>query len=283
MAVLEFLRRKVRPAWTYKVQGIVWRIVPADPELIVGESRDIDKKLASFFCLDEKNGSPLWEGVSFEEKWWIGIEAIHGDRVLLHGFATPDMPAHKGITALDVFTGKTAWKNQELSFVRFLDDSVIASRSTMDGGSFLELDGRSGRILSDDLEGFRYSENVTLQPRDTSLTFPVPLTAVSERGAIIVQKHMPQEEIIGDAEVIENDTLLLLGYHKHPVTGGGEVSITDVLRVIDCDKNEIVYSDTLSSGASQIVPDMFFTRNGKLFYVKNRSELVAVRLDDLRR
>jgi hypothetical protein len=189
--------------------------------------------------------------------------------------------------ALDVLTGKTVWSNQELSFLRFVDDSVIASKGTLDGASFIELDCRTGRILSDGREGVGVLEDVAPRP-DTAgtrdLIFPVPLSAISERGAIIVQKHMAKEEIIGEVEVIEDDTLLLLGYHKHPVTtGSGEVSITDILQIIDPDKNEIVYMDTLNTGASQIVPDMFFTRNGMLSYVRNRSELVAVRLDDLRR
>ena len=283
MAVLE-LRRKVRPAWTYRVQGIIWRLVFADPELIVGETRDLDKKLASFFCLNHRDGSTLWEGVTFEEKWWIGTEAIHRDRVLLHGFATPDMPVHKGVTAVDVFTGKVVWSNQDVAFYDAVNDSVIVSKGALDGRSLLELDGRTGRLLSTWGEDMDIPDKPTPQAGTGVLMFPAPLTMISEHGAILAGKNIPQDDIVGDVEAIENGDLLLVGFHQrsHAETGS-ETSITDSLRIIDLNKNEIVYSEMLNTGASRIVPDMFFTREDMLYYVKERTTLVAVNLDELRR
>ncbi len=289
MAVLQLLRRKARPAWIYHIEGVIWRLMPAEPDLFVGDSRKIDKKEAGFFCLDRKDGRVLWEGVVFEEPWWIGIEAIQHDRVYLHGFATPDMPEHQGITALDVFTGRVAWSNQGLRFVRAADDTLFASKDTVEGRLFLELDCRTGEVLRTlrddtvitDEAQIRADSTVTLLP-----IFPAQMdsgTFASERSATI-EKYVPREHVVGPIENIEIDQFLCLGFHERSHSPGqNEASLSNTLKIIDLNNGELMYSETLNANVRGIVADSFFSMGGMLYYMKERSTLAAVDLDGLRR
>lgn len=290
MAVLQLLRRKIRPAWTYHVEGVIWRLVPADLDLLVGESRNIDKKQASFFCLNRKEGKVLWEGATFEEPWWIGIEAIQRDRVLLHGFATPDMPEHQGITALDVLTGRVVWHNQALRFVQAVGDSVFASKDAVEGRAFLELDYRTGELLRTprvdtmvpDDEGIRADSAATFLP-----IFPAQMdfdVFASEQSATMVQEYVPKEHVIGPIETIENGRFLCLGFHERSHSRGeNETSLSNMLKIVDLNDGELVYSEMLNANVAGIVADSFFSIGGMLYYIKERATLVAVDLDGLRR
>ena len=88
MSLFGFLKdQKLKPTWEYKVDGLIWRVIPAESGKIVGEVRNVTKKATSFFCLNQMTGEVFWEDLKFGERWWIGIEAIHKDVILLHGFA----------------------------------------------------------------------------------------------------------------------------------------------------------------------------------------------------
>ena len=290
MAVLQLLRGKVRPAWKYRVEGVIWKVVPSDPDLFVGECRKIDRKQASFFCLDRKDGKVLWEGVASEEPWWIGIEAIRRDRVFLHGFATPDMPEHQGITALDVFTGRVAWRNQGLRFIQAMGDSVFASKDSVGGRSFLELDHKTGELLRTLKDDTAILDE--LRDRIDSATAPLPVFPMqidpdrlsSEQLATTREEHIPKEYVVGPIERIENGQFLCLGFHERSHSRGRhEESLSYTLKIIDQDNGELVYSETLNASVPGVVADSFFCIGGMLYYIKEHSTLAAVDLDGLRR
>jgi len=98
----------------------------------VGEARDQDQKLVSFFALNAQSGVPLWRDLRLDEPWWAGIEAASDGVVLLHRFATPDMPQHKGILALDLKSGAQLWENRDVTFWFIRDGSVVAHRAVFE-------------------------------------------------------------------------------------------------------------------------------------------------------
>ena len=49
--------------------------------------------------------------LTFADEWWIGIEAIVGDKVF-HGYAQPDSPWRKRIIAVDLGR-KQLWENKQ--------------------------------------------------------------------------------------------------------------------------------------------------------------------------
>ena len=137
-----------KPSWQFNTGSTVWKLL-CSKNLLVGDVRDTEKKTASFFTLDFQTGDVLWKNVSVGETWWIGMQSIMNDTILLHGFEKPDMPIPKSIYALDLATGKTLWQNNEMTFLFAYNNKLYAQRTGFRENKFYELDPRTGEIVYD--------------------------------------------------------------------------------------------------------------------------------------
>ncbi len=286
MRVFEFLRKgELRPIWRYSTKGAIWRVLPSTDGKLVGEERDLARKEATFFCLNQMTGEVLWEGISFGEPWWIGIEAIHRETIFLHGFTKPDLPGHKIITAVDLLTGSTLWRNEQLRFEHALDESVFASREGIEGRLVFELDYRSGGVLrswGNNEQAIKDAKVRSVDVVDSDIEFPNSMNELSLEDSDVasaIQKHCDTKATIGPVEIIDNDDAAIFNYYEK-VDEGTEDNprLNSVLKILDKERGKVIFSEILNHDVPAVVPDSFFVQRGLLFYVKERSQLTAVRL-----
>jgi len=69
-----FKEKQLKPSWNYDAGTLIWRIYITSNNFIVGETRNQETKSTSYFCIDSKSGVSLWQHMSFEEPWWIGMK-----------------------------------------------------------------------------------------------------------------------------------------------------------------------------------------------------------------
>lgn len=279
-------RRNSVPTWVYHTQGVVWRLVPTDSGVFVGEDRTLDAKQVTFFCVDRTTGVVRWEKISLAEKWWVGIEAVHRDRVFLHGFSQPDMPDHKGIIALDLLTGRVSWSNNDLRFILASEHSVFAGKETIGGRMICELDLRTGSMLQswehEPAELTLAGSRMQSVP-GTGVVFPSQLdeVRVNEDPALaMAYEHCPKEAIIGSIDVLDYSDFLFFSYHEK---GDTDSRLQHPLKVVDKKEGTVVLAETLEQNLRAVVPDSFFVQDNMLYFVKNRSWLTAVDIHLLRR
>lgn len=253
--------------------------------MFVGEERDLDKKLVSFFCVNQTTGKVHWQNISFDEPWWIGIEAVHRDMVFLHGFAKPDMPDHKRIIALDLRTGHVAWQNDYLRFVLAVEDSVFASKDTANGRIVLELDRQTGSPLRslENVPGvFSSAKSDVRASMNEDIEFPHSLGAShgsDEPVMTLVYEHCTSEDIVGPFEVIEKNGFLFFSCHEKCNSGG---QLKNTLKVVDPLGGQLVFTETLDKNLRGVISDSFFVGRGMLYFVKDRSALTGVNIADLK-
>jgi hypothetical protein len=285
MQVPEFLRKqKVQPTWVYRAKGAVWRVVPAEVDVFVGEDRQLDTKEVSFFCLNKVTGELFWEGISFDEPWWIGIEAVHRGRIFMHGFTKPDMPDHQRILALDLSTGRLAWSCDDMRFICADDGSVFASKNTITGSMIHELDFHTGstlKVWGDDTTGMHAAKaRMHILAMDEP-EFPQPLdmsTDGDDPVITLVRKHCPEETVPGSIESLTRNNLLLLSSHER--SGKGD-RLRNVLKVIDLRDGDLVFTETLNDNLRGIAPDSFFVQGEMIYFVKDRSSLTCLSISSL--
>lgn len=286
MPIREFPKKRVQPAWAYRADGVVWRVVPTGAGVFVGEDRNLQEKQVSFFCVNQMTGEVLWKGISFDERWWIGIEAVHSDRVFLHGFSKPDMPDHKRILALELFTGRTAWSNDDMRFILAAEDTVFASKDTFNGRMFFELNLRTGSILrslENDPEVLNAAKSRMQIMTNDEVDFPFPLgesLLMNELKISLVYKHCQRDDVVGSIEVVDRDSFLFFTYHEK---GDLEDRLRNTLKIIDQNDGDLVFAETLNESLQSPVPDSFFLQGNMIYFVKERSSLTAVNIDDLKR
>lgn len=275
--------KKVEPAWVFRAKGMVWRLVSADAGMFVGEDRNPDAKAVSFFGLNRVSGEILWEGISFDEAWWIAIEATHRDRVFLHGFSRPDMPDHRRILALDLFTGRVAWSRDDVRYIFAVDDSVFTSKDTATGRTLFELHLRTGSTLrswendASELSAARSRAQVQIQEGPE---FPVPLEEIpaTDQRLDPVQKLCQNENATGPIEVLRKGNACLFSYHEKGKTPG---TLRNILNIVSISSGERLFAETLDESVQSVVPDSFFVQDEILYFVKDRGQLTAVNISDL--
>lgn len=287
MEVFKFLHQgKLKPSWRYKADGAIWRIAPTPSGKLVGEERDLNRKTATFFCLNEVTGEVLWDKVRFDEKWWIGIEAVHRDVMYLHGFATPDLPEHKAITAIDLHTGNRIWSNEELTFVDAVENSLFASRESIEGPHILELDYRTGAILKSwgpNNEVIREARQRYHSELEEPVEFPVPLQSPMSGDTpdgMRIQEYCAGRSLAGPIGIVDYDDQVVI-FNRHEQSATRKVDpphLVNILTVLEKKSGNVLFEETLDTNVSSVVPESFFVHRQVLFYIKDRATLTALRI-----
>ncbi len=274
-------RSGLKQAWEFTTDDLIWRLVPAGPSRAVGEERNLERKSVAFFYIDLASGKPLWRNASFGQQWWSGIEAIGNGVMLLHGFATPELPEHRGITAVNLVRGEVAWSRPDLQFNGLRDTAVLATMNGAVESKVVVLDLQSGQVID---EGLPAERAIGHQKADISVRVPLPVIQGTP-SARIVESSRLFRPAVAPVEVLETGSFLVAVWYES--AGSGAISgkaITSLLGVIDLRTGRKAFGDTLHRGAASIVPEVVFVQDHNLYYIKNRRTLAAVHLpQDLER
>ncbi len=267
-----FKSRSVRIGWEFRVSGVFWRLLPHAGRYLIGEERDVSTKRVTFFCIDFESGHPQWQGISLGESWWIGIEAVHGDSIILHGYTSPDMPEHRKIYVLDLHTGALRWQNDDLAFVAVEGESLFAKKSLSDDLSMVELSLRDGHILHEGVErvpsGSVSGQSLALFPR------PVRTFAELPQGArTFFGKSSVRQDAASGIECLEEGEQVIVSWYEPVGDQPAPSSWRQQLAVVGAGNGAVQFSDTLSANTAYPVPDAFFLMGHRLCYVRERSHL----------
>lgn len=249
--------------------------------MLVGEERDLEEKRASFFCLKESNGEVVWAHRSYGDWWWTGIEGAAGGVLYVHGFATPSLPVHRGVIAVDIATGTRLWENGAVRFIRAEGTRVTVEAHGAAGSTLQELDSRTGQMAGDDPQGVSaISPRKSAGPHFSDVVAPSSVDSwesVSADARKVLAEHAGADaqnpEFLIDAGCMVFTFLGSIG------RGGAEESVGGrTLLVIDLATGRALYRDALQPRDFRTSAQTFFVRNHLLLYVKDRATIVAVRL-----
>ncbi len=260
--------KKIQPVWKYSSENILWRILFSDTNFLVGEERDVTNKKTSFFCIDEKNGKILWKNLTLDEQWWIGIEAIVGDKIYFHNFGKPDMPEHKNIIAIELLTGKVLWQNMLCIFLSADENFVYGFRDMFEKRMFYKLDIKTGDILQESVEPF-WKE---MQKKNENIIFSEIFNKNSE-DKIFVENFFKKNDI----HIFEHcEYIFLNGKLFCNIYTKNKESLQNTFYIIEKETTKLLYFEILHSSTPYPVPDSFFIRGSNVYYIKEQKELVAI-------
>ncbi len=280
MGIFNFFRPgKIRQKWTFTAKGAIWRILFSENGMIVGEDRNEEEKSISFFCLNELTGKVLWHGEKFGREWWSGIEAIDGNTFFIHGYGSPDIPEHKGVIAVDVFSGRILWENTDLQLLSARDGTIVASFGNLEKRVFCRIDPGTGVVLEETTNRTVVGNLPDLEVDERRYVFPVTLIPGEDKNSKIIREHIRPEELVGSIEYIEHDDMLLFNYYEKNVKSTqSQVVLNNYFKIVSIADEGLVFSEVLNTNVSYPVPDAFFFHDEELFYIKDRSILTAIQL-----
>jgi len=280
-----FRSDRLKPEWTYTADGMLWRLFCAKGGRIVGECRDRERKTASFFCLDESTGLPFWKNLQLEEAWWVGIEAILGDALILHSYAKPDMPQHRGIRAFDVATGTLRWRNDESTFWFGVNDRLYAYRDLFEKRVGYELDLNTGAHLRTFEESLHEIDELReqaseIQDRD-GVVLPRPFDRESSSPEVqsLFDEALRSALPAGGVDVVQEKDVVAFSYYLHAQSDRSQKpTFENHLCVFRLPGRVRLFSEVINEHLAFPVPDTFFIRGSRLLFLKNQQSLVSLRL-----
>ena len=278
------LRQSLELAWSFDAGGTVWRLIPTATGRILGEVRNQEEKRASFFCLDGASGKTLWRDRAFDEPWWIGIEAVAGDIVLLHTYEKPDMPQHRSMIAIDLRSAQELWREAEVTFWFLAGTSVYGVREGLGSRSALEIELRSGRrirIVDEtlaELGELRKNASQSLQTGEITLASPYAQGGDHELDRILSRSVLRTHGTAGLESLRLNDYLLVSFFVPTGAGEGQRPEFANHLRIIDLRKGKILHDEILARSVPAPVPDTFYVKDGTVVSVKDLCVVQAHRL-----
>lgn len=286
MQIFSFLKKnKLHPLWSYSSPTIIWRILFDEENTIVVECRDQERKEATFFALEEKSGKQLWGGISFDEKWWIGIETASKGIAILHKYAQPDLPEHKGIFVVDIASGQLRWKNDELTFEFLVDDVICGSKTLFDKRLIYLLNLSTGEIKeileANDLKISELRNQSVSKHIMGEYHYAGQFVSNEAEPNIrsIIEKETSVKLLVGEIEFLSFGNHLIITYYvrgKEKESADG--TLENRLVIYDLHQRKRVFLEILNSNSRFPLPETFFIRNGILYYIKDYHQLIALKI-----
>lgn len=303
--MLGLFNKKLKPKWEFTKSGNLWRaLFLAESNKIIGEHRGQTERKASFFLLDNETGKSVWEdfvlhhsagknaGKAVGEAWWVGLEGVYKHLAYLHSYQDPSVPEHMGLWALDTHTKTISWERPDAAFISMTKDhKILAYKEILVGGfaerCFVLLDPMSGEDVADlgqDTAQATELRNESFgldESQDVSL--PTHYDQKTEGFADVfetVRKHSNLQRVISGFDIIHENNRTILGYHEqtnmlvNTQAGIPVQALNYTVKVIDSDK--VIFEDIIGKGMSGLLMDGFFTRNGHLYYVRERDTLCCI-------
>ncbi len=283
--ISSFRRSSLSPSWTLETRThneIIWRLLISPSGVLVGEERDIEAKTASLFAIDLLAGKTLWRHVTLDEPWWFASEKATEETLFLQTYRKPDLPEPKGIIAIDLKTGNVRWQQHEFSLFRIDRDKVFATRLGFSRRDYLSLDPRTGGIVEElgDTAPALKQLNVSSTEPDTNTLNSNPLRS-NDPACEMFYAVVDPTDIRGPVEYLEFKDYNMYCYHAR-VRGGADAMLqnmlTNELVVLGRKSGKVIFRETLHRETPFPLPDNFFVTHDTLIYVKEKRELVGVKL-----
>ncbi len=272
---------KLKKLYSFSDGAQLWRIIPDENNKLIIETRDTEKKEVHFNYLNIETGEEIFRDLQFEEKFWIGIEAIHGNKIIFHKFAKPDMPGHKGIIVYDTDNREIAWETSDYAFLFSTPDKIYCFKQKFEGREFFALNINNGEIeenLENDFEKVnRLRYNAEAAKDYSSYKFP-EIFKDDETDLKIrenISNILQEVEKEGPLEYVKYNEYLLLNYHENKGASG----LTNIFKIVDLKNNRNVKTLILNKTVNAYAPDSFFIKDDLLFLLIEKTQLDVYKLE----
>ncbi|MCF8243111.1 MAG: DUF4905 domain-containing protein [Melioribacteraceae bacterium] len=259
----------------------VWRILISDDDHLVIETRDTEKKTASFHAVDLHSTEYQFKNYQLSETYWVGIEKIYKGIIYFHKFTKPDMPGHKHIIAFDMKSQKILWETDKFSFYFIHDDKVYTYVQKFEGQHFYALDYKTGELIDDLGEDFQLANELRDKSGEdfSNYIFANQLHPEAEKynaDEKILLDKTKDYSLSGNIDYCKMNNLLLFNFHFR---NSGK-SFSNKFIIIDNGSGNEIYNDLLNEEVEMYVPDSFFCYKNYVTMIKEKKEIIVLKINE---
>ncbi len=258
------MERKLEFNFSHVFNGIVWNsVVSEDGGVLAFEIRDGQNKQVSFAALEVKENKWLWQDKVSEESWWVNLNAVSSNRIVLTIYTETNNPDKKGILVYDLTTFTLGWWNNDFSLTS-VSNGLVFGISSAYGSREVILDLQSGKELkaTSQIENNRTAVYRPQHYHDGSEYF--------KTVKIFLEKKL-NLQAVSSLEYLEHDGLIFISFYTQ------DEGLANDLIVLSAMGN-VVLHEKMSDHLKGIGWDTFFILSGCVFFVRNKVELVSYKI-----
>jgi hypothetical protein len=278
--------RTLSPAWEIAPGEIVWKLQPTGSGVLLGESRDVERKMMTIFALRPAEGRTLFSGVALDEPWWVALEMTIGDVAIFHSFPRPDLPNAIGATAIDCATGEVLWRDDTMRVLCGVEELALVQRGdTLDFSSLALIDVRSAAVLEEigqNPERVGAFQQACAAPAQWSGWINAEEVEQGSPAAITIESYLSPiiKERRGTIESAELNGYTIAAAHSRSRRSadamlGGAVDT----HLVVASEGRVQYHEIITKDAPGPAGDSFFIWNGVLVFIRDRRTLVGINLN----
>lgn len=278
---------KLEIKWEIDVNNFsIWKIFPSKSNILVCEIRNIDSKEMYLMGIDIDSGNLVFNNIKFIETWWIALETVVDDYIILHNYPKPDLPKAFGITVLNSINGKILWNEPRMRFIAGEGD--IAYTQGLDNINeicYFKINLQNGNVIENygqDLDSCRgfIEETSNSVIWDGWINSEVITTSDSKFNII--------KEIISDNNTNQRGSISYLNYQNNSIIIVYEKSnknvnamlknYLNVLLYIFNHEGKLIHKDLISENSVNTNEDLFFIWKENLIFLKNSNIISSISL-----
>jgi len=258
------LKRRIEVNFSHQFAGTIWNsALSSSNATLLLEIRDGHERKTSFSALDLISGKLIWDGVVFEERWWVGLDGAQGEVALFSVFTDTTNPDRKSLIAYHIAEQKILWWRNDFS-LSALGLNCALGISAQYGHREIALDLMSGKE----------TQYLPQPPEATIIARPVQYVD-GHPYFFTVQTFLQARfnfQAVVSLEYLEESSLIFISCYAR-----GEQGLTNDLLVLSAD-GEMVMRENLGEQLKGIGQDTFFIYGGSVIFVKNRGELFSYKI-----
>jgi hypothetical protein len=280
-------KNKLKPAWKFSQKGNLWKFIFAGKKYIAGETRDIARKTLYLFAIRIEDGKKILTDFKFDGgNYWISLEAANETTIFLSRFGNPELPYPKDIIAIDIKTGKLKWENTDYVLYFCTEKLLYGYKRKFESVEYVKLNIDTGEVEELIPESNNPSVAEMKEKSDTDLygefyDYPKPVSLYPPDGKAseIIRTETGGEEISGDIEyIIKNDKLFFNYYVKAlpDLKNLNKNFYKNIFCIYCLVQGNKIFEEVLNEKSAYNVPDNFFSRDNRVFYLVEKKELKSI-------
>lgn len=257
----------------------IWRILISETDKLLIEERNPKTREVFFSCYDLSTKAKILSNFQFDEKAWIGIEAIENDIIVFHFYLKPDMPQHRGFFAYDLKQKEILWKNEMLTYFFSDNEKIVAFQQQFEGRFYVEIDLLGGEVIRNLGEEYAQvnllKEEAQAKKSYTDYLFPEIFNPLNDDPQFdCIRNSITNFSFSGQVEYIQNGKSLFFTFHEKK-----DEKFTQHFYICDTATGSLLYSAVLNKNIHQYAVDSFFIYKRFLFLIKEKQIIEIVKMD----
>ncbi len=257
----------------------IWRILISETDKLVLEERDMKTKEVFFSCYDLSTKEKIFSNFQFDEKSWIGIEALENDIIIFHLYMKPDMPQHKGFFTYDIKQKKILWKNETLTYFFSDNEKIVAFQQQFEGRNYVEIDLQTGDVIRNLGEDYTNVNLMKQQAQEkksyAGYLFPEVFNPLNDEPQFdSIRNTVSRFAFSGQVEYFQNGDFLFFTFHEKK-----DEKFNQHFYICSISDGSLFFSDVLNKNIHNYAVDSFFLYKKFLFLIKEKQIIQIFKMD----